>query len=104
MIDIVELTLSKKPTKRFHIKVTDGITTKGFDFGAKHGSTYIDHHDKNKRSAYLARHLANHTERERIIHLIPSNALFAARLLWGSHTDLFDNLTELQKDFRKKHE
>jgi len=102
MIEIVELVASKKPNKRFHIVVEDDGVEKSFDFGAKAGSTYIDHHDDKKRSAYLARHRANRTERERIDNLIPSNALFSARLLWGSHTDLLDNIIELQKDFSKK--
>lgn len=104
MIDIIDLVCSTKPNKRFHIVVTDGITTKSFDFGAKNGETYIDHQDILKRSAWWARHGANQTERHRIENLIPSNALFAARLLWGKHTDLLENVIDLQKDFRKIHE
>jgi hypothetical protein len=66
------------------------------------GETYIDHQDKKKRAAYLARHLGNKSENRLICNLIPSPALFSATLLWGNNTSLFDNLKELQEAFNKK--
>jgi hypothetical protein len=89
---IVEITDSKKPSKRFCVTMNNG---KKFDFGLKNGSTYIDHHDKRLRANYLKRHLANRTEHRLISELIPSPALFSAMLLWGDSTSLNKNIQNL---------
>ena len=102
MIDIIELTNSNRENKRFKITLDIDGKQKSWHFGAKHGSTYLDHHDPVKRANYLKRHLANPTERERILNNIPSNALFSAKLLWGDSTDLLDNLIQLNALLRKK--
>ena len=47
---------SDKKNKRFVAVFSDGTHT---DFGLKGGQTYIDHGDKKKRTAYLARHRKN---------------------------------------------
>ena len=44
--------LSKRKNKRFYVLYDD----KYIHFGAKNGSTYIDHHDKLKRKNWRARH------------------------------------------------
>tara|TARA_R110001632_G_scaffold154191_1_gene272272 strand:- start:9962 stop:10276 length:315 start_codon:yes stop_codon:yes gene_type:complete len=98
-IDILELVCSPKPYKRFRIKIQEGDKQKHFDFGLKGGETYIDHEDKIKRRNYLARHLANKSEKQLIENNIPSPALFSAVLLWGKNTDLCMNLVDLQKAF-----
>ena len=102
-IIIEELVCSKRPYKRFAIKIREGDKKKIFHFGLEGGETYIDHQDKKKRSAYLARHLGNKTENKLINNLIPSPSLFSASLLWGDNTDLFDNLRDLQKAFNKNY-
>jgi len=89
---IVEITDSKKPSKRFCVTMNNG---KKFDFGLKNGSTYIDHHDKRLRANYWKRHLANKTEYERITNFIPSNALFSAMLLLCNSTSLQINIQNL---------
>ena len=89
---IVEITDSKKPSKRFCVTMDNG---KRFDFGLKNGSTYIDHHDKRLRTNYWKRHLANRTEHRLISDLIPSPALFSAMLLWGDSTSLNINIENL---------
>lgn len=99
---ILDLVASPKQMKRFRIKIQEGDKVKTFDFGLDGGSTYIDEKDTQKRDAYWARHCGNSKERVLINNLIPSPALFSARLLWGSSTDLCDNLVELQQDFNKK--
>jgi hypothetical protein len=101
-IEILELVCSKKPLKRFHIKVREGDKIKKFDFGLRGGETYIDHHDNNKRENYRKRHLANKKENQLINNLIPSASLFAYKLLWGDSTDVFNNLIDLQAEFNKK--
>ena len=100
-IEILDLISSPKPFKRFRIKIQDGDEVKQYDFGLKDGSTYLDHQDKKKRDAYWARHCGNPKEHQLINNLIPSPSLFSARLLWGTSTDLCDNLVELQRDFNK---
>jgi hypothetical protein len=101
-IEILDLISSPKPNKRFRIKIQEGDKVKTFDFGLDDGATYIDHEDIPKREAYWARHCGNKKETQLINNLIPSASLFAARLLWGSSTSLFDNLIELQSSFNKK--
>jgi hypothetical protein len=100
-VEILDLIASPKPNKRFRIKIADGGAVKVYDFGLDGGSTYIDHQDTKKRAAYWARHCGNPKEAQLINNVIPSPALFSARLLWGSSTDLCDNLVELQTDFNK---
>ena len=89
---IVEISDSKKASKRYCVRLDDGRT---FDFGLKNGSTYIDHHDVKKRENYWKRHLANKTEHRLITNLIPSPALFSAMLLWGDSTSLNKNIRDL---------
>jgi len=100
-IEILDLISSPKSYKRFRIKISDGGEVKTYDFGLVGGASYIDHQDTKKRAAYWARHCGNPKEKQLINNLIPSPALFSARLLWGSSTDLCDNLVELQSDFNK---
>lgn len=101
-IEILELVCSKRPFKRFQITIDEAGKKRTFHFGLKDGSTYLDHHDKKKRAAYLARHLGNQKENQLINNLIPSASLFSAKLLWGDSTDLFENLKDLQKAFNEK--
>jgi len=103
MIEIVELLPARSETKRFEIVLNINGENISYEFGAKDGSTYIDHGDEKKRTNYRRRHLANRTEAYRIHHLVPSPALFSYRLLWGDSTDLFDNLVDLQRDFNLRY-
>ena len=98
---IIEITESKKPSKRFCVTLDTG---KSYDFGYKHGKTYIDHHDKRLRQNYLKRHLANRTEHTLISNLVPSPALFSAMLLWGPSTSLDKNIRYLNRLWDSKHE
>lgn len=101
-IEIVELTLSPKATKRFKITLNIDGEQKSWDFGAKNGNTFIDHADERKRNAWYARHTANTVERNRIENIIPSASLFSALLLWGDSPDLFSNLVNLNSLFLQK--
>jgi len=95
---IINITDSPKKSKRFRVYMDDG---KHYDFGLDTGSTYIDHHDKQKRLAYIARHLGNIREKRLIDSLTPSPALFALALLWGEHTNINDNIKSLNHLFKK---
>jgi hypothetical protein len=80
----ISLEKSNKPDKKLVIKFSDPNLT--IHFGSKHSSTYLDHHDKIKRSNYLKRHQVNEDWNQ-------VNAGSLSRyLLWGSSTDINENL------------
>jgi len=91
--------------KRFRVWMKNG---EHFDYGykspeGKTAKTFIDGATPQKRSAYIARHLGNRTERYRIEKLIPSPALFSFYLLWGSSQDFYENFDHLNEMFKKKY-
>ena len=90
---------SPKLTKRYRVIMDTGDH---FDFGLDGGSTYLDHHDKNKREAYWKRHFGNPKEHHLILNITPSSALFSAMLLWGESTSLRENMNTLNKLFASK--
>ena len=80
----ISLEKSNKPNKKLVIKFSDPNLT--IHFGSKNSSTFLDHHDKLKRSNYLKRHKVNENWNQ-------VNAGSLSRfLLWGSTTDLNTNL------------
>ena len=97
---IVKIEDSPLQHKRFRVWMDNG---KSYDFGLKGGKTYIDHNDMKKRVAYLARHMANETEKKLIENLVPSPSLFSAYLLWGKYPTLQENAYFLNQLWRKKH-
>ena len=97
---IVDIKPSPLKTKRYRVFLDNGNY---YDFGLKAGSTYLEHKDIFKRKAYWKRHYANPTEQILIDNLIPSPALFSARLLWGHSSDLYDNINHLNNLWAKKH-
>lgn len=67
---------------------------KTIHFGASSGKTYIDHGDKKKREAYLARHKVNENWNN------PYSAGALARfLLWGDSTSLDANHSAFMRKF-----
>ena len=95
---IVDIIDSDREKKRYKVVLNNG---KMYDFGLRGASTYIDHHDKQKRDAYLKRHIASPLEKQLLMNLVPSPALFAAALLWGPHMSLYDNINHLNEAFEK---
>jgi len=62
-------------------------------FGQRDSKTYLDHHDRDKRSNYISRHRINEKWNE------PDTAGSLSRwILWGNSTSLNENI----KDFKKK--
>lgn len=98
MYNITNIEPSNRKNKRFKITLSDGRT---FHFGLKNGMTYIDHHDKNKRNGYWARHLVNDKENELIHNFIPSPALFSSFILWGDYDDIHQNIEALNNLWTK---
>ena len=87
----ISLEKSNKPDKKLVIKFKEPNLT--IHFGSKNSSTYLDHHDKHKRSNYLKRHAVNE-DWER------ANAgSLSAWLLWGPTTDLTTNLSKYLAKF-----
>ena len=80
----ISLEKSNKSDKKLVIKFSDPTLT--IHFGSKNSSTYLDHHDKHKRSNYLKRHMVNEDWGN-----VNAGSL-SAFLLWGPTTDLNTNL------------
>ena len=80
----ISLEKSNKPNKKLVIKFSDPTLT--IHFGSKNSSTFLDHHDKLKRSNYLKRHIVNEDWGN-----VNAGSL-SAYILWGSTTDLKTNL------------
>jgi hypothetical protein len=95
---IKKLESSNVKNKRYKIIMNDG---KIFNFGLKGGSTYIDHHNLNLKTAYQKRHLGNITENHLIKNLIPSPSLFSYYILWGPHTSVNQNIKYLNNLWNK---
>lgn len=102
-VKISSIGKSPKKMKRFRILINENNEPKKYDFGLLGGQTYIDHADKDKRDAYIKRHMANQIENKLIRNLIPSPALFSMKLLWGQSSDLNINIRNLQREFDKKY-
>lgn len=82
---------STRKGKRFMAKFANGKTV---HFGATAGRTYIDHGDKEKRSAYIARHKVNEDWTD------PYSAGALSRfLLWGDSTSLEANHQAFMRKF-----
>jgi len=85
---------STRKGKRFMATYANG---KVVHFGQEGGSTYIDHGDKVKRAAYLARHKKNENWSD------PYSAGSLSRyLLWGDSTSLDVNHAAFMNRFRVK--
>jgi len=78
--------------KRYTATFKDG---KIVHFGQRGGSTYIDHKDKDKRAAYIARHSKNGENWSN-----PKTAGALSRyLLWGDSTSLRSNIATYKRRF-----
>ena len=80
----ISLEKSNKPDKKLVIKFSEPTLT--IHFGSTNSSTYLDHHDKTKRSNYLKRHMVNEDWGN-----VNAGSL-SAYILWGSTTDIKTNL------------
>jgi len=76
---IVSYEKSNRKDKKYQVLLDNGKT---YHFGLKNSVTYIEGASKEKRDAFLARHLNNPLEKKLIENLIPSPALFSVYLLW----------------------
>lgn len=78
---IVSLEKSTRENKKYKAVMDTG---KEYHFGLKGSVTYIDGASKEKRDAFLARHMNNPLEKKLIENLVPSPALLSVYLLWNT--------------------
>jgi hypothetical protein len=102
-MDLVKVVKSDKKEKRLKAIFKDEKgKEKAVHFGAKGGSTYIDHKDKEKRAAYVKRHSENPLEKKflnkRAYADKPAN--LAKDILWGPSTSLSRNIQEYKKKYK----
>ena len=90
---LIKVEASDAKNKRLVAIFSNGKKEKKVNFGLKGGSTYLDHKDKKKRSAYRARHKVDLNTKD------PMRAGYLSYyLLWGDSTSLAVNI----KDYKKK--
>jgi hypothetical protein len=92
---IISLEKSNRKDKKYKVIMSDG---KEYHFGLKNAITYVEGATKQKRDAFLARHLNNPLEKKLIENLVPSPALFSVYLLWNTN-DLDENVKILNRLF-----
>lgn len=80
---------SNRKAKRFVAIFDDGQRV---HFGSKGSSTFIDHGDKQKREAYIARH--RHPKLNEDWNDLRSPGALSRWLLWGDSIDLEENIEE----------
>jgi hypothetical protein len=100
---LLSIKKSDKPEKKMKAtfckcKIKDdckGTNHKTVHFGLKGSQTYLDHKDKDKREAYLARHKANENWND------PDTAGALSRwILWGPYTSLSKNINYFKNKFK----
>ena len=87
----ISLKKSNKPNKKLVITFSEPNLT--IHFGSKNSSTFLDHHDKHKRSNYSKRHKVNEDWNQ-----INAGSL-SAYILWGDSTDMYSNLIKYLDKF-----
>ena len=82
---------SNRKGKRFVAIFKDGTKT---HFGQAGSKIYIDHQDKDKRAAYLARHRVNEDWTD------PKKASTLSRFIsWGDYTSIDGNIAAYRRRF-----
>jgi hypothetical protein len=98
VFQIINIEPSNRKNKRFVVTLN---TEEKIHFGLRDGQTFIDHHDPDRRNAYIARHYANPKEKALIDDLTPSPALLSLYLLWGHFNSIQKNIDYLNKEWQK---
>lgn len=71
--------ISDRKDKKFYVLYNGRI----INFGSKHGKTFIDHGDENKKNAWIARHSKiTNKNGELVINLKTSSSYWSHKLLW----------------------
>ena len=80
-MQIIKVQKSDRKGKKLKAMIENGRI---IHFGSDVSKTYTEGPTKQKRDNYMARHLANPIERNRIKNNILSPALLSASLLWNT--------------------
>jgi hypothetical protein len=94
MKEFIRLDVSDRPSKKYVFIFRDENKIKKIHFGSRSSKTYLDHHDKLKRSNYLKRHSALGEDWNAI-----NAGSLSAFILWGETTDLKTNLNNYLNHF-----
>ena len=98
LVDVVKSTRAEKKYMALFCEC-DGKsvckTKKRVHFGSAGSQTYLDHHDKKKREAYIARHRVNEDFNNRI-----TAGALSRHLLWGDSTSLKENIKSFKQKFK----
>jgi hypothetical protein len=89
---LVSVTPSDREGKKYVAIFEDPKKT--VHFGFKGSQTYLDHHNKDKRANYLARHRVNENWDDPA-----TGGSLSRHLLWGDHTSLRRNISAFKKKF-----
>ena len=92
--ELVVISDSSRESKRCMAEFIDGTTTHFGEPKKGPGRTYIDHHDKDRRTNYIRRHKS----RENWDKPYSAGAL-ARHILWGDSTDIKANIAQYKKKF-----
>jgi hypothetical protein len=93
MKEFIKLVKSDKPLKKYVFIYKDGDKLIKIHFGSKNSKTYLDHHDKTKRTNYLNRHKVNEDWKS----INPGS--LSAKILWGDSINLNKNLNDYLKNY-----
>jgi len=90
-----EIVKSDKPEKKFKaVFITDTNRTKTTHFGDSSAQDYTQHHDKERRDRYRARH------KKDLLTKDPTRAGFLSYyILWGDSTSFSQNLADYKRRF-----
>ena len=89
---LLSIVNSLRKEKKMVAKFNDGTSV---HFGLNGSSTYLDHKDKKKREAYLARHKKNEDWNNP-----KTRGSLAKHILWGDSTSLHTNIKSFKKKFK----
>ena len=97
MVQIVDVKKSDRKGKKLKAILSDGNV---IHFGLEGSQTYTEGASKEKRDAYLKRHIGNKTEKSLIENKIVSPSLFSYYLLWNTPS-LEKNISILNSFLKK---
>ncbi len=95
---ITRVVKSTRKGKKLTAILSDG---QQIHFGSDVSQTYTEGASKEKRDAYMRRHMANAVEKHHIENLVMSPALLSAYVLWNT-PDMAQNIKILNKKLRSK--
>ncbi len=91
---LISIKPSPKADKKLVAKFENNGREKNIHFGAKGSSTYVDHKDKDKKAAWLARHKVRGD-----FNKPDTPSSLAKHILWGNSTSQRENISSFKRRF-----